>query len=204
MGPVEVTTRQFASSDGTLLEADILTPESPMANAVVCHPHPLYGGSRHDGVVAALSRALVEAGHEVIRFDFRGAGGSAGEHGGGPAEREDLLAALDQFGDPAHPLVLAGYSFGADIALSVAPQSLRQWLVVAPVLRVFESFSATSDDRPKRMVAGAHDQFQPADNLVSIASGWTNAQVTTIETADHFFQGSLDTISDLTAQLLVG
>jgi len=203
MGPVDATTRQFASSDGTMLEADILTPDAPVANAVVCHPHPLYGGTRNDGVVAAVCRALVGAGHQVIRFDFRGTGGSSGEHGGGSAEREDLLAAIGLLADPELPMVLAGYSFGADIALSVAPDALRQWLVIAPVLRVFESFTATNDERPKQMIAGAHDQFQPAENLTALAAAWTNAQVTSIATADHFFQGSLGTISELTTELLV-
>jgi alpha/beta superfamily hydrolase len=204
MGPVAVTTQRFASSDGTMLEADVLTPETPVANAVVCHPSPLHGGMRNDGVVAAMCRALVDANHQVIRFDFRGAGGADGCHDGGLGERDDLLAAIDQLSEPSLPLVLAGYSFGADIALSVAPEALRQWLVVAPVLQVFDSFAAASDERSTRMIAGAHDQFQPAENLVAIANGWVNAQVTTIESADHFFRASLGKISELTADLLIG
>lgn len=203
MGPVTVTTQRFASSDATMLEADLLTPETPVANAVVCHPHPLHGGTRNDGVVAALCRALVEADHQVIRFDFRGVGGSDGTHDGGPAEREDLLAAIGQLTDPSLPLVLAGYSFGADVALSVAPGALRQWLVVAPVLQLFDSFAAASDERATQMIAGAHDQFQLGENLRAITGSWLNAHVTTIESADHFFQGSLGRVSELASELLV-
>ena len=63
MGPVTVMVQRFVSGDGTILEADVLTPETPVANAVVCHPHPLYGGSRNDGVVAALCHTFIEADH---------------------------------------------------------------------------------------------------------------------------------------------
>ncbi|MBT5137588.1 MAG: hypothetical protein HOH36_00395 [Acidimicrobiaceae bacterium] len=203
MGPARVTTHQFASSDGTILEADVLIPETRVANAVVCHPHPLYGGNRNDAVVTALCQALVEADHEVVRFDFRGAGGSAGSYGGGSAEREDLLAAIDQLSDPLRPLVLAGYSFGADIALTVAPDVLQQWLVVAPVLQVFDSFVAASHEQAKRMIVGAHDQFQPAQNLSAITKTWVNTQVATIEAADHFFRASLGSVSELAINLLL-
>jgi hypothetical protein len=203
MGPVRVTTQRFASGDGTILEADLLIPETRVANAVVCHPHPLYGGNRNDTVVTALCHALVEAHHEVIRFDFRGTGGSAGSYGGGSPEREDLLAAVDQVSDPSLPLVLAGYSFGADIALTVAPDALRQWLVVAPVLQAFDCFAAASHEGAKRIIVGAHDQFQPATNLAAITGTWVNTQLAIIESADHFFQASLERVSKLALNLLL-
>ncbi len=80
--------------------------------AVVAHPHPLYGGTMHNKVVQTLTRALVQAHWEVVRFNFRGVGASVGEHDGGRGELQDLLAIVQQVA-PHGPLALAGFSFGA-------------------------------------------------------------------------------------------
>ena len=87
MEPVDVSVVEFESADGTRLEGDLLVPADARGSAVVCPPHPLYGGSRQDAVVGALSRAFVGAGLRVLRFDFRGGGGSAGVRGWCTASR---------------------------------------------------------------------------------------------------------------------
>ncbi|MEQ8841331.1 MAG: CocE/NonD family hydrolase [Acidimicrobiales bacterium] len=204
--PVDVSVVQFESHDGTRLEGDLLTPKNPTGSAVVCHPHPLYGGSRQDAAVGALSRAFVGAGLRVLRFDFRGAGGSAGAHDDGGAERGDLAAAID-FVDPTDgPLTLAGYSFGADIALSVAHDAATGWLVVAPPLATVPATDlvASADPRPVTVIAAGHDQFNPPDQLRPRTADWVNTTIHVIETADHFFAGAHHQIGELATKTLAG
>ncbi|MEO0492025.1 MAG: alpha/beta hydrolase [Actinomycetota bacterium] len=189
MEPVAVETVRFDVEPGVTLEGDRLTPTDAVGAAVVCHPHPLYGGSRADAVVGSVTRALVGAGRDVLRFDFRGTGGSTGNHGGGPDEQADLRAAIDLVASDA-PLIVAGYSFGADVALSVVDPRVTRWITVAPVLSVFSTFAAAGDARPKTLIAAAHDQFQPADRLRDAVDGWVNTEVVPIAGADHFFHGA--------------
>lgn len=189
MEPVDVETLRFRASDGTELEGDRLTPADPVGSAVVCHPHPLYGGTRNDAVVAAISRTLVGAGFRLLRFDFRGAGGSSGTHGFGADEALDVVAAIDTAAIDDLPFVLAGYSFGADVALAVDDPRIDRWIVAAPVLSVFSSFPAATDPRPKRLIAATHDQFKPASDLCESVAAWAATDVVTIESADHFFGG---------------
>ena len=200
MSEVDVTTVQIAGADGTTLEGDLLTPAEPTGTAVVCHPHPLYGGSRRDAVVSALSRGLVAAGRQVLRFDFRGAGGSAGTHGGGPAERDDLLAAVASL-DTGLPLILAGYSFGADVALSVTVDNAEGWLAVAPPLGVFvpTEMVAGADPRRVRIVVGAHDEVATPRRVELTVADWRATEVVTIGGADHFFAGRGGRLADLAA-----
>ena len=187
--PVDVETLAFRASDGTELEGDLLTPSDPVGAAVVCHPHPLYGGSRNDAVVAALTRTLVGAGFRTLRFDFRGTGGSSGAHGFGTAEQLDVIAAIDAAIVPDKPFVLAGYSFGADVALSIDDARIDRWVVAAPVLSVFSEFAAAADPRPKLLLSAAHDQFKPAADLLAEVAEWPATDVVTVEAADHFFGG---------------
>lgn len=204
MEPVEVTVIGFTSSDGTALEADLLSPADPTGTAVVCHPHPSYGGTRQDAVVAALSRAFVDAGRRVLRFDFRGSGGSAGVHGGGPDEREDLLAAIEAVEPGDGPLTIAGYSFGADVALSVAHPDAAGWIVVAPPLAVFavEELVAGPDARPIEIFAAAHDQFNGPELLTPTVEPWVATTVHVVDNTDHFFAGALSDLGTRVAGLL--
>ncbi len=121
----------LSTADGLTLEAQLASspvgtdggPDSgsPPAVAVVCHPHPLYGGSMHNNVVDRLFRDLPAAGVPALRFNFRGVGASEGSHGGGESERGDVVAAIDALASrhPGVPVLVAGYSFGADVALAV-------------------------------------------------------------------------------------
>jgi alpha/beta superfamily hydrolase len=204
MEPVDVRVVQFGSEDGTRLEGDLLVPADASGAAVVCHPHPLYGGSRQDAVVAALSRAFVGAGRAVLCFDFRGAGGSDGTHDGGGAERGDLRAALDAVAPGTGPLTIAGYSFGADIALSVDHPGADRWVVVAPPLAVFgqEELVAPTAERPVTVIAAEHDQFNAPDQLRSKLETWNNAALHVVESADHFFAGAHRRVSELAGAAL--
>jgi len=204
MEPVDVSVVHFESADSTLLEGDLLVPADATGSAVVCHPHPLYGGSRQDAVVAALSRAFVGAGRRVLRFDFRGTGGSGGTHDDGVAERDDLRAALEEVRVGDGPVTIAGYSFGADIALSVDHPSIDRWLVVAPPLAIVatEMLVAPSAEEPVTVITGAHDQFNPPEQLRPKIESWTNTELHVIDAADHFFAGAHRQVSDIATAAL--
>ena len=189
--------------DTVTLAVDILSPADPAGTFVVCHPHPLYGGSRHDMVVAAMVDGALAAGWQAVRFDFRGAGGSTGEHGGGEAERDDIGTVLDHV-SPVARLVLGGYSFGADVALSLDDERVERWICSAPVLHVFDDFAAATDPRPKHLIAGARDQFRSADALGEATSSWPATDITAVATADHFFGGSHATITARVTEILRG
>ena len=201
MEPVEVETIRFEVDAGVTLEGDRLTPTHPVGGAVVCHPHPLFGGSRRDVVVDSATRALVDAGWDVLRFDFRGAGGSTGNHGGGIPEQFDVRAAIDVVADD-RPVIVAGYSFGADVALSVTDPRISCWIAVAPVLSIFTEFAAAHDARPKTLIAAAHDQFRSAADLSSAVDAWSATDVVVVEGADHFFRGAQRAIIDAIGAVL--
>ena len=197
-------TLKFESADGTVLQGDLLTPAQPLGTAVVCHAHPLYGGTRQDAVVAALCRGLVGVGRRVLRFDFRGAGASGGTHAAGPRERADLEAAIEAVEPAGTGLTIAGYSFGADIALSVEHPNASGWLVVAPPLSTLamDQFVAAADGRPVHILQPTNDQFNPPDRLREITRKWKSTEVHVIDAADHFLAGGHLIVTTLAGELV--
>lgn len=181
----------FLSLDGVRLAADLeMSPvDRPRATLVIGHPHPLHGGDRRNHVVLALREAAREAGLHSVAPDFRGAGGSEGEHDSGQSERLDLAAACalarDVSGDL--PVVLAGYSFGAAVALNVSDPFVVGWLAVAPPLALLSpGVTASRDHRPKHLVVPRHDQFSAVEDLAAEIAGWTATTLDVAEGVDHF------------------
>lgn len=115
-----------AGERGALVGRLHVPPGDVRAAAILCHPHPLYGGDMDNHVVVALARGLAADGVLALRFNFRGVGGSAGQHDGGPGEERDALAALEalraELAGRAVPLAVVGYSFGAAVGLAAAAQ----------------------------------------------------------------------------------
>jgi alpha/beta superfamily hydrolase len=194
------STTTFTTSDGVVLEADVVVPPDAGLIAVLCHPHPQYGGERHNNVVTALWLALAAAGVAVVRFDFRGAGGSGGRSGGGEPERSDVRAAIELAAAlvPSAPVLLAGYSFGADVALTVDHPAVAAWFVVAPPLRMFgdDAYAAATDPRPVLLCAPERDQYSPPDVARAATVGWAATTVVPIPGADHFLQGGTAFVAD--------
>lgn len=185
------------TSDGLRLEGDVCTPHHARLGVVICHPHPQFGGDRYNPVVDTLFRSLAAAGIAVLRFDFRGVNDSEGTHGGGVPERLDAVAALDTLSSVVDaPMWLAGYSFGAAVALDVIHDSLAGWLAVAPPLAMMPAArAAASDPRPKHVLVAGLDQFSPPEPTAEVMHDWANAHATVVARADHFFATDLTTVT---------
>jgi alpha/beta superfamily hydrolase len=182
------------------LEAILWTPcaavRSPLA-AAICHPHPLFGGTMHNKVVYQTAKTLDALSIPVLRFNFRGAGLSAGEHDRGRGERGDVHAALGfllrEF--PGIPLVLSGFSFGAWVGLQVGCEHPRVSHLIGlgiPVNNTDFSFLSRCD-KPKLFVQGSNDEhgaIEKVRTLVATLPGENYLVV--VEGADHFFAGKLD------------
>jgi uncharacterized protein len=173
--------------------------------AVVCHPHPLFGGTLHNKVVFHTMKALNSFGFPVLRFNFRGTGLSQGEHDHGVGEVEDVRTALDWLDSEFHlPLIFAGFSFGAAIGLRAACADSRVraaiglGVPVVPVAadieepRVYNYEFLQPCDKSKLFVSGARDQFGPRAKLEALVSSLPDPKkLVLIEGGDHFFQGRL-------------
>jgi uncharacterized protein len=180
-----------------LLNAGV--PDAPYA-AIVCHPHPLFGGTLHNKVVFHAMKALNSFGFPVLRFNFRGAGLSQGQHDHGSGEVEDVRAALDWLDHEFHlPLIFAGFSFGAAVGLRAACPDARVkaaiglGLPVSPIDDRTYDFSFLQDcAKPKLFVSGDRDQFGTPRQLEALVHGIAGAKkLVLIAGADHFFEGRL-------------
>jgi len=179
--------------------------ENATHTAIVCHPHPLFGGTLHNKVVFHTMKALNSFGFPVLRFNFRGTGLSQGEHDYGLGEVEDVRTALDWLDEEFHlPIVFAGFSFGAAVGLRAACADARVKAVIGvgvpavPVVADNEAprtyaFNFLRDClKPKLFVSGGRDQFGPRAKLEAlVASVPEPKQLVVIEGADHFFEGRL-------------
>jgi alpha/beta superfamily hydrolase len=186
----------FRSGDLTL-EGILHLPEGKPAGAgLVCHPHPLYGGSMYNNVVDAVIEAMGQRNWAALRFNFRGVGSSEGEHSGGVGEGEDAVAAAgflaEHLGLPLKQVVVAGYSFGAMATALAAPKlgDTAALLLVALPLRMADLDALTQFKGPLLLSAGDSDSYCPAADLKRLGEKLGGrAQVRIIERADHFFGG---------------
>jgi alpha/beta superfamily hydrolase len=183
--------------------------------ALVCHPHPVYGGTLHNKVVFHAMKALNNSGFPVLRFNFRGAGLSQGEHAHGAGELDDVRVALDWLErEYRQPIIFAGFSFGAAVGLRAAcPDPRVRALIslgtpVAPIdTRRYDYEFLAACTKPKLFVSGARDQFAPQAQLEQMfASIADPKKLIFIEAADHFFAGRLrelrETIESWVEELL--
>lgn len=192
------------------LEALIETPleagERPGAFGVVCHPHPLYGGTLDNKVVWTVARAFEAFGAPTIRFNFRGVGTSAGSYGEGRGESEDALAVID-FGRrrwPQATLWLGGFSFGAAVAVRVA-QAARPALLtaVAPGITVVDVRAAPPPQCPWLIVQGEADEVVPTAAVLEWARTLSPPpEVSLLPGASHFFHGRINDLRDVLVNFL--
>jgi hypothetical protein len=167
--------------------------------AIVCHPHPQFGGTMHNKVVFRAAKAAVQAGFPALRFNFRGVGKSQGSFAEGVGEREDVRAALDylQTRCPHAPVCLIGFSFGAAVGLAVGASDSRvAALVGLGVPAGTKDFSFLHGvRRPKLIIQGTNDQFGPRAQLEALYASLSEPkQIHWVQGADHFFSGKLDEV----------
>jgi len=189
----------FLEGPAGRLEAILWTPASaaqPPLAALVCHPHPLYGGTMHNKVVYQTAKSLDALGLPVLRFNFRGAGLSAGKHDHGRGELDDVRAALDFLATefPQVPLLIAGFSFGCWMGLTVGCADARVTELIGlgtPVNRTDFSFLRTCA-KPKLFVHGSEDEHGDITKLRALVQSLPGEnELVVVSGADHFFAGKL-------------
>jgi alpha/beta superfamily hydrolase len=166
--------------------------------ALVCHPHPLYGGTMHNKVVYHAAKALNGFGYPVLRFNFRGTGRSGGTHDG-RAESEDVRAAIEWLaGEYRLPIIFAGFSFGAAVGLRACcpdPRVVGLISLGTPIAadgRVYAYRFLQECGKPKLFVSGTEDEFGPRKELERVVStAAAPKRLVWVEGADHFFAGKL-------------
>jgi alpha/beta superfamily hydrolase len=180
---------------GPTLEGRLAAGERPAAAAVLCHPHPQYGGDMENAVVQALAAGLAAAGVATLRFNFRGVGASEGRFDGGSGEVDDARAAVaflrTRVAAPA--LALVGYSFGAVVALAAGRDrttGVTRLVAVAPPLAMVDLGFLAGCATPLLFVVGERDTYCPPPLLErALALPAAAPRVARIAAADHFFGG---------------
>jgi alpha/beta superfamily hydrolase len=178
-------------------QTDPSTPEA-RGVALVCHPHPLHGGTMDNKVAQTLARALVQLGYTSVRFNFRGVGQSQGQWDHGQGEVDDALAVLDAHCAPGQPWVAAGFSFGAYVASQAAARraasaGAQRVLLVGPAVQSFEVAPVPAGSL---VIHGETDDVVP----LSAVFDWArpHAQpVTVLPGAGHFFHGQLSVLKQM-------
>lgn len=190
----------ITADDGVELEAKLDHADQPVRVAVLCHPHPEWGGTMNSPLMIAMTRVLASRGHTVVRFNFRGVGESGGTHGQGEAEVEDVAAAVSHAEAFGLPVGVAGWSFGAWMALgwvATSRSDLPYAGVAPPPQQLPEDLPAGG---PKRIILGTRDQVIDGDALQEYAIDKGIDLVLT--PGDHFFHGRGDRIGALVAEAL--
>ncbi len=176
--------------------ADVAEPGSERAATIVlCHPHPLHGGTLRNKVVTIMERAMRELGLSTVRFNFRGVGDSEGEYDEGNGEVDDLLAVVDwvQRTRPDDDLWLGGFSFGAFVALKAAQNlPVRQLITIAPPVERSGFEELLPPNCPWLVVQGDEDDVVSADAVEKWAQGLDQSpDLVIMEEAGHFFHRRL-------------
>ena len=197
MSTAPVSEKLFIDGPVGRLEAMLDTPrDGPMAgSALVCHPHPQHGGTMHNKVTHTLARAFLRQGFQALRFNFRGTEASEGAYDEGVGELDDALAALEwlRARQANGPVWLAGFSFGAAIAVRAAAAIEVDGLVsVAPAVYRFASGMATQPRCPWLIVQGDEDELVAVEETIEWVNGLEpGPELLVLVGAEHFFHGRL-------------
>jgi alpha/beta superfamily hydrolase len=190
------------------LEGLFATPaQTPTIGAVICHPHPLYGGEMHNNVVSVLTDAFQKAGLATLRFNFRGVGKSGGSHGEGEAELEDVKAAVSYLlsRQQVQTVVVAGYSFGSMVGLQAgaADPRVHKLIGVAFPLGFRDPSFLLNVTKPKLLISGDRDNYSPVPALQNLLGQLPDPkQLVIVKGADHFFWGQEDEIATAAVEFL--
>jgi uncharacterized protein len=187
--------------EALLEEPELGDAEAPREACLVCHPHPLFGGTMHNKVVYRIARGMRRAGAVVLRFNFRGVGRSEGVHDRGVGEVDDARAALGFLREryAGLPYSLAGFSFGARVIMKVGCSSdtpVRLLAAGFPTRGGNFDYLATCGAR-KYFIQSTNDEHGPRQELEAAFQGFAEPkQLEFIEAGDHFFAGALERLED--------
>jgi uncharacterized protein len=188
-----------AGPAGELVCAIDLPESTPCGLAVICHPHPQFGGTMDNKVVVTLARAFVQCGWRAARFNFRGIGGSTGGWGEGRGEIDDALAVARELRQGGERLAMAGFSFGGYVASHAAAALAAQPLVlIGPAT---QNFTVAAVPQGTLVVHGEQDEVVP----LSATFDWARPQslpVVVVPGGGHFFHGQLSLLKDLVVRHL--
>jgi uncharacterized protein len=199
---MDLTGNTFFEGPAGRIEAILKEPEHAVTRgAVVCHPHPLFGGTMHNKVVYRMAKAFQDAGFAVLRFNFRGTGRSAGSHDHGRGEQGDMRAAID-FMESKYPdaeMWAAGFSFGAAVMLRAAcgDSAIRAIVAAGAPVSKYDFAQIIECNLPKLFVQGSEDEFGSPEDLKRLVERLSEPKrLKIIEGADHFFEGHLVELAD--------
>ena len=181
--------------------------QAPALGAVLCHPHPLYGGDMHNNVVSALAHAFQKENIATLRLNFRGVGHSEGTHDEGLAEHEDVKAAVTALLDrqAVSTVVIAGYSFGSMVGLQAGAEDDRvhSLIGVAFPLGLRDPTFLVNVAKPVLLISGDRDTYSPIPDLTALVSEMPEPkQLETIPGADHFFMGREGEVAQVALKFL--
>lgn len=183
------------------LEALLKEPDAPPRGAaIVCHPHPLFGGTMHTKAVYRAAQALNEAGLVALRFNFRGVGSSTGSYDEGVGEQDDARAALAWLEQryAQLPLIAGGFSFGSKVALTVGSDDARVVGLVGLGLPIDRDeaydFGFLADaGKPTLVVQGENDEFGSGEGIAEVVAGLgSHVTLVRVPESDHYFTDRLD------------
>jgi alpha/beta superfamily hydrolase len=185
------------------LEVILREPQEPLQGAVVvCHPHPVYGGTMDNKVVYRSAKAAVETGLAALRFNFRGVGRSTGQFDQGLGEQDDTVAAIDWLEKkyPDRPLALMGYSFGSWVGLRVGclDPRITAMVALAPPLNLYDFEFLTRNEKPTRFIVGTRDEFCSIEKMEQLERKLpSSSSLHRIDGAEHFFTDHIEAIQSL-------
>jgi uncharacterized protein len=195
------TSLTLQTSDGVVIDGNVYDLDEPIGGLVMLHPHPLYGGDQHHPLVVSICEAVSESGWLAIRFDFRGTNRSEGVHSQGTDELFDVDAAVRELarrlGDK--PIIVAGYSFGASVALRCPNENISARIAIATPIALLTS-GPTIPESPTLLIHPRHDQYTSEVDLRDAVGLWPHSSmvdVVMVEGADHFLNGFVQHVSKL-------
>lgn len=184
-------------------EPENITANSPIA--IICHPHPLYGGTMQNKVVHTIAKACLELGMPAIRFNFRGVGKSEGHFEHGLGEQQDCIAVAtwvrEQY--PDRPIWLAGFSFGSFVAYQAFTEiKAQRLLLVAPAVGLFQFKPMDNINIPWCVIQGKEDEITPPDSV----EAWVKSQAVPpkffyLDDVSHFFHGKLNLLREIITEV---
>jgi len=182
------------------LEALYRDLQDPAAVAVVCHPHPLGGGTLHNKVVFRAARGLENANVATLRFNFRGVGASQGGHEEGEGEQADVIAAIDWMlkKHPGKKLIVGGFSFGSWVATRVGcetPEVTALFLIGTPVNK-YDFGYLRHCEKPMLFLHGTQDEHGDPNKVEQLIQQIRNAESVMVTGADHFFTKQIEAVEE--------